>query len=82
MTWEDDAPDLHVIARLAFFRRTAKREYGVGVRRDEVGPPRFEDETFGPFFFVRTPFRNLVVAGDLGVQESDVYGKLSITFKR
>lgn len=80
--WENDAPDIQVIARLAAFYRSAKREYGVGLRRDEIGPPRFVKESYGPFFFLRTPFRNLVFAGDLGVQDGEVYGKLSLAFKR
>lgn len=79
--WEDDAPDLQVIARAAFFYRTQKREYGVGVRRDETGPPRFAEERYGPFFVFKLPFRNLVLDGDVGVQDS-AYGKLSISFKK
>ena len=81
-TWEDDAPDLQVMTRAAFVYHTAEREYGIGVRRDEVGPPNFEDETFGAFFTFKTPFQNLALVGDVGFQDSEVYGKLSIEFKK
>jgi len=79
--WEDDAPDLQVVTRAAFFYRTARREYGAGVRRDETGPPRLVEERYGPFFTFKLPFRNLLLDGHVGVQDS-AYGQLSIRFKK
>lgn len=82
LMWEDDAPDRQVMSRLAFFSRTREREYGAGVRRDEVGPARFQDATYGPFLFGSMPWRRVVIQGDVGVQDGDAYGRLSIGLKR
>lgn len=80
--WEDNAPELEVITRLGFFTESGERKYGVGVRREAIGSRRFEDETFGPFVFFGVPFRDLMIHGDLGVQDGDAYGTLSLGFKR
>lgn len=82
LTWEDDSPDLQVMSRLALFSRSREREYGVGVRRDEVGPTRFKDETYGPFLFGSLPLGRVVIQGDVGVQDGDAYGRLTIGLKR
>jgi len=82
LMWEDNAPDRQVMTRLGLFTRSAEREYGVGVRRDEVGPARFLDETYGPFLFGSIPLRRVVIQGDVGVQDGDAYGRLSIGLKR
>ena len=79
---EDDAPDFHTITRLGFFLKKSDREWGVGVRRDEVGRVRFAEETFGPFVFGRLPFKNLFLDGTFGVQDSDVYGSILIGVRR
>lgn len=76
--WEDNAPEVQVITRLGVFYHRAERQYGVGVRRDE----RINDESVGPFFFFKTAFGNVLLDADLGVQDGDAYGTLSLGFKR
>lgn len=80
--WEDNAPEEQVISRLGVFYRASEREYGVGVRRDEIGTLRFKEETIGPFFFFKIPLAKLLLDANLGVQDGETYGQLSIAFKR
>ena len=79
---EEDAPDFERIGRLAFFHRTDHREIGVGVRRDQIGRSRFQDETFGPFVSAEIRLGNLILDGDLGVQDGEAYGFVSLGYRR
>ncbi len=78
---EDDAPAFRKITRLAFYLRGDEREWGLGVRRDELGRDRFAKEEVGPFVFGRLPVGGYELQGDLGVQSSDVYGRISLVLR-
>jgi len=79
---EEDAPDFQQVTRLAAFYRTDAKEYGVGLRSEETGRSRFVEDDLGPFFFARTLWKGLAVDGDVGYIDGDIYGKLSIGFRR
>ncbi len=79
---EEDAPDFQQVTRLAVFYRTDAKQYGVGLRREETGRSRFVEDDIGPFFFARTDWKAMAVDGDVGYIDGDIYGKLSIGFRR
>ncbi|MCP4654723.1 MAG: hypothetical protein GY856_04800 [bacterium] len=79
---EEDAPDFQQVTRLAVFYRTDAKEYGVGLRREETGRSRFVEDDVGPFFFAKTDWKGMAVDGDVGYIDGDIYGKLSIGFRR
>lgn len=78
---EDNAPATQRITRLAFYLRGDEREWGIGVRRDKTGRQRFVEEKYGPFVFGRLPVGGYELRGDLGVQSSDVYGRLVLVVR-
>lgn len=78
---EDNAPAFRKITRLAFYLRGGEREWGVGVRREVLGRQRFTEEKIGPFVFGRLPVGRYELRGDLGVQSSDVYGRLLLVVR-
>lgn len=78
---EDNAPAFQKITRLAFYLRGDEREWGVGVRRDQVGRQRFVEDKYGPFVFGRLPVGGYELRGDLGYQSSDVYGRIVLVVR-
>ena len=76
--FEEDGGADQRITRLGLFLRRGSREYGVGLRRDEETQAGTVDETVGAFVFGDVRLGQLAVKGDLGFQDSDVYGKLSL----
>lgn len=82
LMYEEDAPDFQKVGRLAVFYKKGDMEYGVGLRRDEVGRRRFRVEDTGPLFIVKRSWRNLHVDLDLAVVDGEGIGRLSIGFRR
>lgn len=78
---EDNAPAFQKITRLAFYLRADEREWGVGVRRDEIGRQRFAQEEIGGFVFGRLPVGGYELRGDLGFISSDAYGRIVLVVR-
>ncbi len=80
---EDDAPDFHKIARLAAFWDSGQGEMGLGVRADQVGRDRFEENDLGPFAYINRPLANgSILDAEIGFVGDEVFGRVNIRIKR
>jgi hypothetical protein len=81
---EDDSPDFHKVARIAAFWDNGLGQVGFGVRADQVGRDRFEENDLGPFVFIQRPLANQgsLLDAHIGFVGDEVFGRILFRMTR